>query len=537
MILNPAVGGFEFDENHRIIRGMLQDLSAPSFHPTGEQPPVEDTSAPQGVSLDSFSGPVRVEWDTGAPLTPLGQLPFFIDFLKVAGLFDAFVADCPLHYTSPNAPKKRDVLGTAMLSILSGHKRYAHIAALRCDSVLPELLGMNKIVSEDAVRRAFAAIGEDEGTAWLRRHLDYCTASLLAEPWILDIDTTVKPLYGHQEGAVIGYNPKKPGRPSHSYHTYSMAGTRLVFDVDVVAGNEHTSKHFAPGLWALLDRIPRDLWPALLRGDSGFGNEPIMREAEQRGLAYLFKLRVTANVKRMIERLSSQSEWTNAGYGWQAKESILRLDGWSRQRRVIVLRRRVKGDLAVSSNDDTGQQRLSFVDVDADAEVHEYSVLATSLDEELVSFGQLYRDRGDSENVYDELKNQWGWGGFVTQDLARCRLAARMVALFYNWWNIFVRLVEPDRHMEAITSRPLLLHAIATRVRHARQTTITVASSHAKNFPAAKAFRAVAIFLRELAKDAEQLTGLQRWRRILARAFQVFLQGRQLRSPPRLVPS
>jgi len=50
-----------------------------------------------------------------------------------------------------------------MLSMLSGHKRYAHIAALRCDSVLPELLGMNKIVSEDAVRRAFAAIDEDDG--------------------------------------------------------------------------------------------------------------------------------------------------------------------------------------------------------------------------------------------------------------------------------------------------------------------------------------------------------------------------------------
>jgi len=206
------------------------------------------------VILDSFSGPVLVEWDTEAALTPLGQLPFFIDFLKAAGLFDAFVADCPLRYTSPNAPKKRDVLGTAMLSMLSGHKRYAHIAALRCDSVLPELLGMNKIVSEDAVRRAFAAIDEDDGAVWLRRHLDYCSAPLLAEPWILDIDTTVKPLYGHQEGAVIGYNPKKPGRPSHSYHTYSMAGVRLVLDVDVVAGNEHTSKHFAPGLWALLDR-------------------------------------------------------------------------------------------------------------------------------------------------------------------------------------------------------------------------------------------------------------------------------------------
>ena len=513
-------------------------LSHASVHLAGEQPPVEDKGPPQGVSLDSFAGPVHVEWDTEAALTPLGQLPFFIDFLKGGGLFDAFVADCPLHYTSPNAPKKRDVLGTAMLSILSGHKRYAHIAALRCDNVLPELLGMNKIVSEDAVRRAFAAIDEDEGGVWLRRHLDYCTSPLLAEPWILDIDTTVKPLYGHQEGAVVGYNPKKPGRPSHSYHTYSMADARLVFDVDVVAGNEHTSKHFAPGLWALLDRIPRDLWPTLLRGDCGFGNEPIMNEAEQRGLAYLFKLRLTANVKRMIERLATQREWTNAGQGWQAKESILRLEGWSRQRRVIILRRRVKGALAMSSNEETsGQQTLSFVEVGAAADVYEYSVLATSLDEELVSFGQLYRDRGDSENIFDELKNQWGWGGFVTQDLARCQLAARLVALFYDWWNIFVRLVEPDRHMEAITSRPLLLHAIATRGRHARQTTITVASSHARAIPAAKALRAVAIFLRELAKTAEQLTGLQRWRQILARAFQVFLQGRPLRSPPRLAPS
>jgi hypothetical protein len=50
------------------------------------------------------------------------------------------------------------------------------------------------------------------------------------------------------------------------------------------------------------------------------------------------------------------------------------------------------------------------------------------------------RDRGDGENVFDEMKNQWGWGGFTTHDLARCRLAARLIALIYNWWNIFVRL-------------------------------------------------------------------------------------------------
>ena len=96
-----------------------------------------------------------------------------------------------------------------------------------------------------------------------------------------------------------------------------------------------------------------------------------MREAEQRGLAYLFKLRLTANVKRMIERLSTQREWANTGQGWQAKESLLRLEGWSRQRRVIILRRRVKGDLAISSNETSGQQTLSFVDVGAGVDVYD----------------------------------------------------------------------------------------------------------------------------------------------------------------------
>jgi hypothetical protein len=86
----------------------------------GEQPEVEERSA----VADTFAGRVHIEWDTTAPVTPLGQLPFFID-LKQGGLFDGWVADCPLWFTSPNAPRQRDVLGTLLLSVLAGHRRYA----------------------------------------------------------------------------------------------------------------------------------------------------------------------------------------------------------------------------------------------------------------------------------------------------------------------------------------------------------------------------------------------------------------------------
>jgi len=514
---------------------MSHEFPQPSVHPAGEQPPIEQHVAPSPATLDTWAGPVRVEWDATAPLTPYGQLPFFIEYLKVAGLFDALVADCPLAYTSPNASEKRDVLGTTMLSVIAGHKRYAHITALRNDAVLPELLGMKKIVSEDAVRGGFKAIGEDEGGPWLQRHLDYCSAPLLSEQWILDADSTVKPLYGHQEGAVPGYNPKKPGRPSHVYHTYTMAGLRLVLDVDVAPGNQHASSHAAPGLWALLDRIPRDCWPVFLRGDSGFGTEGVMREAEQRRLPYLFKLRLTANVKKLIKKTFSKAGWTDAGQGWQGRHETLRLEGWSRQRQVVVLRRRLKEGLAVAGRDDAGQLALGFVEIEAQSEVYEYGVLVTSIEEEVLTLAQLYRDRADSENPFDELKNQWGWAGFVTRDLARCRLMARFIALIYNWWSLFVRLAEPGKHLEAVTSRPLLLTAIAERTRHARQTTLKVASSHAKAGWVADALRGIARFLNELTQSAEQLTADQRWRRILAHAVRSWLGGRPLRAPPRLM--
>ena len=268
-------------------------------HPMGEQSLVE-YPGDEPVPVDTFAGRVHIDWDPDAPVTPSGQMAFFIAFLKSAGLFDNLVAACPLHYTSPNAPSRRDVLGTALLSVLSGHRRYAHITALRSDTVNPPLLGMSRVLSEDAIRRGFEKIEAEAGVDWLREQLDYTTRPLLSESWILDADTTVKPLYGEQEGAVVSYNPTKPGRPSHTYHSYMIGGLRLMLEVEVQPGNQHTPKHSAPDLWALLDRLGPGRQPALLRGDNAWGVEDVMREAEQRRLAYLFRLRLTANVTRAI---------------------------------------------------------------------------------------------------------------------------------------------------------------------------------------------------------------------------------------------
>ncbi len=166
-----------------------------------------------------------MEWDPHAPVTPLGQLIFFAQFLKTSARFDLWVEDCPWVYTSANAPAVREVCGTVLLSVLSGHHRYAHVSTLRGDRVNAPLLGMSQVVSEDSVRRALAkGHGQPEAEAavarWQQHHLRESYGPLLSVPWILDIDSTVKTIYGHQEGAQVGYNPHKRGRPSHVYHTY-----------------------------------------------------------------------------------------------------------------------------------------------------------------------------------------------------------------------------------------------------------------------------------------------------------------------------
>jgi len=168
-------------------------LPPKTLHPAGEAIVAEKRPLSTAIEVETFAGKVHVEWDPTAAVTPIGQLPFFIEFLKLGHRFNPWVEECPLHYLSNNAPKKIDVLGSLFLSILSGHNRYAHITALRGDSVNTKLLGMDKVVSDDCAIRALKRMDESAAVQWLQRHLQSCYEPLLTTPWILDVDVTVKP--------------------------------------------------------------------------------------------------------------------------------------------------------------------------------------------------------------------------------------------------------------------------------------------------------------------------------------------------------
>ncbi len=514
--------------------------TAAAVHPLGESH-LEQVPWP----IDTPGGRYWAEFDDQAPMTREGQLIFFAQFLHIGGRWKQFVEKSPLVYSGNRGSKVGDVLGTAVLSVLCGHWRYAHINAVRGDQLNPPLLGMEGTVSEDVVRGAWRRLEESAGLAWLGGELRACVEPVLSQPWILDIDVTIKTIYGRQQGAELGHNPHKPGRPSHAYHSYFMANTRLCLGVEVLGGKEHAARHALPGLWNLLDALPRTHWPAMARGDCAYGNEVLLSQAEARGLPCLFKLRHTAKVKTLIKRaLRAGGVWEDAGEGWEVMTATLRLSGWTRERRVVLVReapalapvggqaRRRRDHLGSAGAPLPGSEQWPESPAPWSGRI---AVLVTTLDPVAYparALARLYRERTDAENVYDELKNQWGWNGYTTQKLKPCRFMANLVALVYNWWHLYARLHDGAHHREAITSRPALLGGVARLTRHGGQRTVKVSLQHEKRAEIVQSITHVSNTLGRFHTIAERWTIEQRWILLLTHIFRHWLGGKWLGELP-----
>ena len=189
---------------------MSSDLPLPLSHPFGEAVSESEVTPPEVVTVQTPSGPVTVSWEPGTAVSVHGLAVFFIEFLHVSGLWAALRDRCPLQRTSPNATDIPSVVGSLLLTVLSGGNRYRHIDALRGDAVLPELLGMEKIVSADSIRRAVIDLAADAaGQAWISDLLLETVLPVVRQgSWILDLDSTVVTVYGKQSGSAVGYNPE-----------------------------------------------------------------------------------------------------------------------------------------------------------------------------------------------------------------------------------------------------------------------------------------------------------------------------------------
>ena len=219
----------------------------------------------------------------------------------------------------------------------------------------------------------------------------------------IDVDTTVKPLYGHQQDAKVGYNPSKPGRPSHAYHSYFVAGIRMVLDVEVQAGNQTAPLYAQPELWAFLDGLEEQERPVFLQEGTVTGaRRKAMVGADERKLGIPVQTQAERQCEVADRTSLPESGLDGSGATGAVAERMLELSGWSKARRVVVLRRPLPSkpigeakvmDKKKSKRKAARQLTLELPELTCEGRQYEYAVLVTSLTDEVRAVAQHYRDR------------------------------------------------------------------------------------------------------------------------------------------------
>jgi hypothetical protein len=203
------------------------------------------------------------------------------------------------------------------------------------------------------------------------------------------------------------------------------------------------------------------------RGDKAFGQEPILAWHERTDVPrpkYVFGLRLTANVRRALAKCRGRCG--KAGLELVA-ETTVQLQGWSRARRVVFVRT-IKPVNAGAPDEFWAMP---------EEEVQAYVTDLTAEEATAEQVVRLARKRGDAENVFDELKNQWGFRGFCSGKGVVTETAARLLLVTYNLWSLFVTLLLGQSHREAITTRSEFLMMAGQLTRSARQQKLKLAVS------------------------------------------------------------
>jgi len=237
----------------------------------------------------------------------------------------------------------------------------------------------------------------------------------------LDLDSTVITRYGKQEGSLIGYNPKKPGRPSHHPIMAFVADLRMVANSWLRSGNSGSSNNSVCFLRETMDILGKHII-GLVRADSGFFDGKFADELEERTKDYIVSVKMNAVIKRSIYAIKT---WTQIDNGIEVGEFQYQADGWKKERRIVVLRQKVE-----ERPNACGKYLFEIND-------YRYQAWMTNLEFAGAEIWRLYRQRADSENRIEELKYDFGINGFCLGKFYATEAAFRCVMLAYNIISLF----------------------------------------------------------------------------------------------------
>jgi len=402
---------------------------------------------------------------TPRPVTPFGGLASFIAFLDQIGYARQVEAHLPWQLTSPNAIPLGHTLTAFLIGVVVGARRFAHTEMARADRALHALLGLPRWPGADTVRSFFHRFTQP-GIQGFWRPLWVWLLGLLRCPkegFSLDLDSTVLQRSGSQQGAAKGYNPRRPGRHSHHPLLAVLAEAPFVLHGWLRSGNTGSARGVVAFLREALALLPAGLSLRCVRADSGFFEEALLAFLEERSLSYIVVARLTTQLKR---RAASIQDWSVVDEHYAVGEFTARLEGWSQERRLVVVRERVREDKAAVGR--------KLIDVPG----HTFRVWVTNRADAGLELWRDYNQRACVEQRIEELKNDLSAQGFCTQNFWATEAAFLAVLFTFNLLSLYQQQVSPQRgYRQPATLRTAVFVCGAILGRSGRQVVLHLSAS------------------------------------------------------------
>jgi len=332
-----------------------------------------------------------------------------------------------------------DVMLSWFYGLALGAERFEHFTRYRRDRLLGELLGIERFGSPDTLRRLFLRFDYRQVTEVSERLMRYSLSRLrpILMGHTLDLDSTILCRYGEQEGSLKGYNPKKPGRPSHHPLVAFLAEGRRLLWATLRSGNSGSANGCVEFLKQALTVLPDGQQIGLVRADSGFFEKRLLEYLESQDLPYIIVARLTRVVRKLVIHQLPSTSWRTVARGIEVADIEVSLPNWRMvKRRFVCLRQQI-----VERPQASGRRLI-------DCPGYTYRVMVTSVPYGAEIVTRMYAGRADSENRIKELKEDLSLDTFCLKSFDATDAAFRMGGVLYNLLADFRETVLPRSWFE-----------------------------------------------------------------------------------------
>jgi hypothetical protein len=333
-----------------------------------------------------------------------------------------------------------DLVLVFLYVLIAGLPRVNRTEILQYNGLFLSLVGLKQFPDPSALRRFLHRVSPAAIRQIARLH-DQMRRQLFGLPaarstLVFHLDSVVLTLYGKQQGARVGYNPKKKGRRSYHPILCFEAHGQEFWHGSLRPGDAATNTGARALVRRCLQKVPSSVARSRIRllADSGFFSGKLVSDLDQAGCGYIIVCPKAKSYLPLAQRAGFQA----MAFGWAVAEFEFKPRGWTEGHRFIMVRRPLPED------PEEAQQLTLF-----QAGRYAYSAFVTNLELEPWRIWKAYQARANVEKSIRELLYSFSLNKIPTQEWVANVAFLQLLLLAYNLVHWFKRLCLPAEYARA----------------------------------------------------------------------------------------